>query len=83
MNNKVMINVTEGHNFHSSVYDGGPYKSVDFSANTYGCACPCRTDEEVNSAIKMCKNTIIENDDVPVLNDERKKAKLTNWFGGD
>jgi len=83
MKKKVYIEVTEGHKFSDSVHNGCSFISVGFYANRYGQSSPCITDKEVDESIKRCKETILREGDIPVLKDERKKAKLTNWFGGE
>ena len=82
MNDKVMIEVTEGHNFVPSVYNGCAYISVKYGGKLYGGSSPCIDDEEVRSSIENAKEIIKEAGDIPILQDQRKKATLLNWFGG-
>jgi len=79
MNDKVYIKVTEGHNYVNSVKNGMAYTSVSYSGKKYGGTSPCDNDEEVSNSIKQARKTITNEGDIPILQDERKKATLLNW----
>lgn len=85
---KVEIIITDGHHFSDGAgvdgeLGGKPYTSVDYSGNNYGGGSPCVSDEEIDSAIQHAKKTIVDAGDIPVVKDQRKKATLLNWFGGE
>lgn len=80
MKKKVEIVITEGQHYVKSVKNGREFTSVDYSGGRYGGSSPCDNDEEIKRAIEHAKETILKEGDKPVIRDERKKAKLTNWF---
>ena len=56
------------------------YTRVDYGTFGYGGASPCIDNKEVNNAIEHAKETIIKEGDIPIVNDERVKKVLTDWF---
>ena len=77
---RVEIIISEGHHYVQSVKNGRAFTSVGYSASLYGGGCPCDNEKEINNAIKNAKETIINEGDIPVVVDEREKAKLSHWF---
>lgn len=54
--------------------------SVDLSGSTYGGASPCANGEDVKKAIKHFKEWAIKEGDIPVIKDERARAKLSAFW---
>lgn len=85
-NKKVEIIIDENdykgnkYKFDESVYNGCEYTSVGFNGKNYGSMSPCRNDKEIKKSIENCKEWIIKEGDIPVIVDNREKAKLSNWF---
>ena len=79
MKDKVYIKVTEGGHYVNSVKNGRDYTSVSYSGKKYGGSSPCDNDEEIKKSIEWAKKTIQNEGDMPILQDERKKATLLNW----
>lgn len=77
---KVEIIIEDGHNYAEGIKGGAPFTSVGFNAISYGAGHPCDNEEEIQNAIKHCKDWIKYEGDIPVIVDKRKKAQLTNWF---
>ena len=85
MKEKVIIEVEDREEdgtkrrYVSSVKNGMDYISVGFTAKRYGSSSPCDNDDEIDRAIKNCKEWIIKEGDIPILQDKRKKATLEAW----
>ena len=83
---KVIITVSkfdfdgERCRYHKGVNGGKKYTSVGYGASEYGAASPCDNEKEVQSSIKSFKECILKHGDIPILNDERVKTKLTDFF---
>lgn len=76
----VEITVVEGGNYIDSVKDGRSFTSVRYDGKNYGGSSPCDNAEEISSAIKHAKETIIDAGDKPKVTDKREKALLSHWL---
>lgn len=87
MKNKVKIVISdkdfEGNyrEFDKSVPGKGGKRFIDVScnANTYGSHSPCSSSEEIKSAVTYCKEWIIREGDIPIVEDIREKNTLAAW----
>ena len=77
---KIFIDIEEGHHYAEGVYGGKAYTSVGFQTNRYGSGSPCDNEEEINRSVKMCRERILEEGDIPIVNDKRHKATLERWI---
>ena len=77
---KVEIIVEDNRHYAPSVKNGSQFTSVGYSGRMYGGASPCDNIDEIQRAIKYAKETIISNNDVPVIVDRREKNNLLRWF---
>lgn len=57
---------------------GNWYASVGFSARRYGSGSPCSNEEEIQEAIKSCREWILKEGDIPFIRDLRKQEKQMN-----
>lgn len=80
VNKKIIIEITEGHNYDESVNDGRPFTSVHFQASTYGCGAPCDSEDEIQEAIKHQKEWIVKEGDIPIVEDKRVKMDLLSYL---
>lgn len=69
---KVIIEVTAGQHYCPTVKDGKEHTSVSCMGSLYGSSSPCDSEDEVQNAIKSCKKTIRENEDIPKVEDNRQ-----------
>jgi hypothetical protein len=67
MNDKVMIEITEGY-YDKSHKNGREYTSVGYMGKRYGASSPCDTDEEVRDRISRAEEEIKKEGDEPVIN---------------
>ncbi|WP_309400024.1 hypothetical protein [Cerasicoccus maritimus] len=79
MKKKVVIEITDGHRYDSSVKGGKAFTSVDYMASTYGAACPCDWEGEVAEAVARSQQDIRANGDIPVVQD--KRITLLRYLG--
>ncbi|MCP4185562.1 MAG: hypothetical protein GY761_20025 [Hyphomicrobiales bacterium] len=79
MKKQVTIVIEKGR-YIESIKDGREYTSVGFQTSKYGSASPCDTDEQVNNAIASCKEWIINEGDIPIIENTIEKRQLTQWF---
>ncbi len=80
MNDKVEIIIEEGHTYNYKDRLGQPFTSVSYMGKNYGGGSPCNNEEEIKTAVKYAKKTIVEAGDKPIVVDKREKAKLTKWL---
>ncbi len=76
---QVTILIEKGR-YMGSVNGGREFTSVGFQTPRYGSASPCDTDEEVKNAVASCKEWIIEEGDIPIIENTLEKRQLTQWF---
>ena len=75
---KVTITVEKGR-YDKSVNNGAEYTDVSHNAHSYGQGSPCDTKEEVANAIKRQKENIIEQGDIPVVNNKLEARTIFNY----
>lgn len=68
---KVTIEVKAGQHYRPTVKDGKEYTSVSCMSSSYGSGHPCDNEDEIQSAIKSCKEMIRGEGDIPILEDNR------------
>ena len=78
MKNKVFI-IVEKSRYASGVNDEREFTSVYCTASSYGSGNPCDTPEEVESAIHHCKKLILDNGDIPVVDNKIETRTLEGW----
>ena len=69
--------IIQEDNYNPSHKNGRGYVSVSFMASRYGSASPCDSEEEVKNSIISCKKWIIEECDIPIVEDLRNAPNLT------
>lgn len=81
MKDKVKIVISdkdEEGNYHE--FDTGKrFIDVGFSAKIYGAGTPCISKEDIITAIANCKDMIIREGDIPIVEDNREKNTLAAW----
>ena len=78
MNKKVEI-IIENRRYADSVKTGAEFTSVGFNASHSGMGSPCDNQEEVKEAIERAKNWIIEEGDIPIVNNLVEKRTLLDF----
>jgi len=76
---KVFVTIEKGK-YAEGVKGGREFTSVGFMASIYGSSSPCDTKEEIERAIAHCKNWIIKEGDIPVVDNKIEAKTLTAWF---
>ena len=79
MNKKITITITK-ENYDISHKKGAEFTSVSFQASTYGKTSPCNNQKEVEDAIRHCKEWIVEEGDIPVIDNQVEKRTLNEWL---